>query len=608
MAATITPILQREGGRTARRWQTYALRTLYSGLLIAVLMIGMAAATYFANSGNYDPTDSAYLGRVLFGVFSVIQMLVAGIMAPLLTSRAIIDERIEGTLELLILTPIRASDVLFATVGSRIAMMLFIVLGTLPLQALITTLGGVSVREVVMSTIGNLVILLVLSTLGGFFGLFTKSPILALLASFAWCVPFFFFLPWLGAAITGSATTAAVFSPLFAQVADWWGVGMLITYLPMVWMTWWVGSRLFALKIANSSIRRIFSRQTWGSRPMTYLGIGVAIGLITLVPLGTCLSYNATAGNSIHPGISSWTNGALGRMILWVWLEALLILASWLFLRISMDLVDAIDSSLSSFGKGRARRKQSRGHRIGRNPVRWRELRTSSWGTMTLPLLIVWVLGLLLSAYSFIWLIPGGLVGLAVINGLLTLVLTVWLATGSVEQERRGKTFHLLAMTTMSSGKIFRGKWAGVLIPSLPFALLTPLLFFPGQVYLGNVVQDADVGSWIGWAAGVSVWMLIFWLFASLFAMWVAFRVKSPSSAYGVGAGLIAAIILVPTFFGWAFRSFWPIHTLMAVLMPAAVPNAGVGTVIASICLFFTAAALLMILLIRNVRHWGLNT
>ncbi|MFT7521514.1 MAG: ABC-type transport system involved in multi-copper enzyme maturation permease subunit, partial [Kiritimatiellia bacterium] len=222
--ASNSAVLWREIARTSRRWQTYLGRAAFSMALLGAILLGSYLSMEFRSV--QDQSQNAQLARYLFISITVFQMLISLVMAPMVSAKAIIEERLDGTLDLLVLTPITAMRLLTSKVLSRVLVLLLIVLGSLPLLAQVVTLGGVSVIEVVLATLGNLVMIVVLGTLGGWFGLFTKSPIIATLASAGWALLAFLGLPGIYAAMAVRWQATAMVSPFFASLGDWGGLAM----------------------------------------------------------------------------------------------------------------------------------------------------------------------------------------------------------------------------------------------------------------------------------------------------------------------------------------------------------------------------------------------
>ena len=306
-----------------------------------------------------------------------------------------------------------------------------------------------------------------------------------------------------------------------------------------------------------------------------------------------------------------WGFGGLGRGLILLWTHGLILLGTWFYLRLGMDLVDAFEGMLDQMGRDRARRRKSRGHRIWKNPVAWREARVSAWGRGGLPLLIGWGLVLFAIAQTGMWLLPGGLLTVGTANAAAAILLTVWLAAGSIEQERRGSTLSMVLVSRMSSWRIVFGKLLALSAPTLPVVMISiPLLLigFPqvdiwgawdrsdgGSVMAGSVVRGALTG----------VWLIAFWLAAALTSMWVALRVRNPSSSYGASVGVVASFVLIPTFLTWVLRDWWWAALPVRLIMPVTAPSAGPFEIILSTAALVVVSVVVFIVLSMRIRSWG---
>ena len=352
-------VLMREAARTSRRWQVYGARMGFSGALMALLLLGIWASINVATDllgGN--ATELSKLGRGLFVVFTILQTLLAVVMAPMMVSRAIIEERTDRTIELMVLTPIELRNLLVSKILSQILSILLIIIGALPILGMVLSLGGVGVDELVVITAGMVVTVVLMGVLGAFFSMFTESPLIATLASIIWAVALYMFMPLVHAALSGSFRVSAQFSPLFANAGNWWGLLILVSYIPVVWMILEMASRMFELKVSNAELRRYFAPQEW---MMRRVGISALIWLLTsviTVPAIIGLSWwSAAAFQFATPTMSSAQSmmgpaiaGGVGRVLSLLWVMYMGTLFTWAYLRLGMDLVDLFDGMVG--GKG----------------------------------------------------------------------------------------------------------------------------------------------------------------------------------------------------------------------------------------------------------------
>jgi ABC-type transport system involved in multi-copper enzyme maturation permease subunit len=599
-------VVWREVARSARRWQTYAARSGFSAVLLGVLVLGIWLATAASSVDWIQSTNAPWIGRALFITFTSIQVLVSLFMAPVVTARAVIEERVEGTLELLILTPLTTRTLLLGKVASRLLVLSMIVLGSLPLLALAVTLGGVAVTEVVLATLGNAVTLVVMGALGAFFALFTRSPLLAALAAAGWAFLAFLGLPAVFGLLIAQPAGAAQVSPFFASLGDWSGLVLPLMWAPTVVLVWLLGARMFELSAANAAVSRYFDPAVWASRSALWGFVAFVVASCTLLPVGVGLCWSTHDATSLG-GTAVF---AVGWVLAALWTQGLILLSTWLYLRLGMDLVDALERMLDGVGAQRSKLRINRAAGIGHNPVRWRETRSGAWGRGAVPVLAIWGLILLALLQSGLWIFPGGVLGLGIANAGLGIVLAVWIGVGSIEQERRGRSLDLLRVSTLTSRAIIGGKLAGLAVPSLPLVLFGGLLVFLGTPHaafftlFGASSIGLELVLMLVRGALSAAWLVGLWFVASTLGVVLALRMRNPASAYAMVGAILGSGILLPAFLSWTIQSRWlamPFRLLAAPFIPG---DAIVELIVATIGMGVLGVGLYAVAVAR-LRTWG---
>lgn len=583
-------VLLREAARTSRRWQTYAARAGFSGILLTVLLLGIWGAVSATRNAVVDVANLASLGRGLFVTFAVVQTLLALLLAPLVTAQAITEETDERTLEMLVLTRLVPEQILTAKILSRILVLVTVVCGALPVMALVVNLGGVSAVEVVSVTVHTLTTVVMMSVFGAFFALFTRSPTLATAASASYAVPFFALYPAVYVIATGNPMSAAHFSTFAAPVAtDWSALLPPLSYLPSVLLTLRLSAPLFQQKVSSASIQKAFSEQIWRSRTWASVLAGwFVVGVLTL-PWMAPLSY------LLHgdPGPGGWAWYAIGAF-LWAWFSVGAALGTWAFLRVAMDVVDGIDAVFSGstpLSGDRQRVSQP----VSDHPILWREARFRAWSATAVPMLMVWGFLLLGVFQTGWWIIPGGLLAVGVLNTLVAIGFSSWLATRSVAEERRRGTFELLLTTTLSSRAIVLGKLAGAVLPTAPLMALSAVLLVLGVPHLqlfsgGGMTTDLLFAGLLAFCWTVPVW----WL-AVVGSMALALRSSRPASAFGVVMVGILLVFGLPAILARIFPDTW-IEVVAGVVAPPLAGNLHPAVTLLS------AAALSLVVLALTAR------
>src|SRR5437899_7852607 len=140
----VLPVIERELRACARQPFTYYLRALgVAAVMVACFLFGM--------QHGFGPTlGSRLFSSLHFTLFCAIWLLV-----PPLTADCLSRERREGTLGLLFLTRLRATDITVAKGFAHGLRGLTLWFAVLPVAAIPLMLGGVVWQEIVMSACVN---------------------------------------------------------------------------------------------------------------------------------------------------------------------------------------------------------------------------------------------------------------------------------------------------------------------------------------------------------------------------------------------------------------------------------------------------------------------
>ena len=598
-------LLLRDATRASRRWQTYAARSAFSAILFGCVLAFIWVATH---NPLFDAANLGWAGRGLFIAFAVVQVALAATFAPFLVARAVIEEREEDTLDVLVLTRLRAPQILLAKVASRLLVLLTVILGALPVLGLVVSLGGVSVVEVVAVSVHAVTAVLVLGVMGGFFGIFTRSPVLATLAALSYAVPTFLLLPLFYATLAGDWTAMGHFSPLLGTTARSWAALLpLLSYLPVLAMVLVLGARCYELRVSSARLRHYFSPETWASRWVMWGTVALLGAGVTLVPAAALGSWYFSLGTTAPWALWEW-GGFLGsRAVLWTWTVGLLLLGTWLFLRVAMDMVMMTDDLLGPSGGRRA--EDRRPVAIWRNPVLWRELRGRGW-KVAAPAVGAWLLVLLGVFQMGLWVLPGGLLGVGALNAAAALVGTVWLATGTIEQERRTGSLEILLTTTLGARSILLGKGVGVAVPTFGVLLLSlPMLVLGAPHFHLYFASSSPDGFLLATLKGLVAfgWVAALWLFVLVGCLTLTLALRRPRAApalamVGLGLGLGIPAVLA------AFLRDVPLALApLRLAVPVLVARPDLLEILLSTALLLGASGFLFVLSCVKLRAWGLR-
>ncbi|MFT6159495.1 MAG: ABC-type transport system involved in multi-copper enzyme maturation permease subunit [Myxococcota bacterium] len=600
-------ILYRDAARASRRWQTYALRTAFSAALLAMVLASIWAVTNVSQVA-FDPSELGELGRYMFVAFAVIQVLLATLIAPFAVSQAIIEEREDATMDLLALTYLSPKQILGAKVTGRVLTLLTVILGALPVLGMVVSLGGVSVVEVIAVTSHAMLTVVLLGMLGGFFALFTRSPVLATLASIGYAVTAYLLMPLLYGLLVMDWRAFAHFSPLLGTTAqNWWAMLPILSYMPVVAVTFVLGARLFALRIARAQLRAYLSRELWGVWPIGILWAVIVITMMVILPPAVGGAWFAAVSSTATNGLPWYANMAImgvSRSIVWVWCVMVLVGCTWLYLRVGMDLVMMGDDLLSGRTSQAERKRRGKTVHVWNNPVMWRSIRPSAWKVI-LPAVTMWFLALLGVFQTGFWIVPGGLLTIGALNAAAAFVLTLWMASSAIDVERRSGTLQILLTTTLPSWRIISGKFAGIAAPSFTLLAVSFPLIIVGVPHLQLVTRGRSMESAMVVAFLACFWVIAQWMWVIAMTLFLAMRLHNPRAAQPVALGFMSATLFIPPVICLLLTPYPWLSIPFRLVVPVLVATPTWWEVTLSASAWFSMAVMLLLFMALRLRKWG---
>jgi hypothetical protein len=143
MGLVPSPVFVYEWITSTRRWQVYALRSLFVlGLLVATMLIGLSREAV-ESGGPARLRALAEVGERLFVAVVGTQLTLVLLAAPAATAGAICLDRSRGTLTHLLVTDLSDREIVLGKLAARLVPVLVMIAATLPVMALLTLLGGV---------------------------------------------------------------------------------------------------------------------------------------------------------------------------------------------------------------------------------------------------------------------------------------------------------------------------------------------------------------------------------------------------------------------------------------------------------------------------------
>ncbi|MGC8640771.1 MAG: ABC transporter permease subunit [Isosphaeraceae bacterium] len=218
------PVFAFESLAAARRWQVYALRSIYVALLLAGLTLTWGPSEQTIHS----LAEAARIGQALLYTVIVVQLAVVLLAAPAATAGAICVDKARGTLHHAFVTDLTSREIVLGKLGARLAPILSLLAIGLPVLALGSFLGGIDLEAALGAELVTAGTAILCCTLAFLASVWARKPHQALLFSYAlvgiW-VGFIFFaiaVFRLGSPTTASEWFLCLSNPFFAALQPNW--------------------------------------------------------------------------------------------------------------------------------------------------------------------------------------------------------------------------------------------------------------------------------------------------------------------------------------------------------------------------------------------------
>jgi ABC-type transport system involved in multi-copper enzyme maturation permease subunit len=181
------PVFAYEWISLSRRWQWYALRSLFAGLLLIALLVILSNS--FVPNGGMTFHDLAKLGGSFYIALIGTQLTLVLLAAPAATAGSICLDRASGKLTHLLVTDLSDTEIVLGKLASRLVPVLGLVACALPLMAIMTLLGGVDPDALFGGFLVTVGVALLGCSLAFVFSLWAKKTHEALLGTYAvWAI------------------------------------------------------------------------------------------------------------------------------------------------------------------------------------------------------------------------------------------------------------------------------------------------------------------------------------------------------------------------------------------------------------------------------------
>ena len=158
MFQKVNPIIIREMRGRMRGWRAFVVLTLHlvvlsflAGTVYSIIYATSASSGYNLTSPNiqYGPV----IGQAIFSSTVFLLLFITSFISPSFTAGAIAGEKERKTYEILLITPMRARQIVAGKLGSVFLFLLLLILASLPVQSLAFLFGGVALTEVLIAAL-----------------------------------------------------------------------------------------------------------------------------------------------------------------------------------------------------------------------------------------------------------------------------------------------------------------------------------------------------------------------------------------------------------------------------------------------------------------------
>jgi ABC-type transport system involved in multi-copper enzyme maturation permease subunit len=177
------PVFAFEWIALSRRWQWYAMRSLFAGMLLAALLVILSNSPIPSTGMSFR--ELAKLGEAFYIAVIGTQLTLVLLAAPAAAAGSICLDRASGKLTHMLVTDLSDSEIVLGKLASRLVPVLGLVACALPLLAILTLLGGVDPDALLGAFLVTIGVAVLGCSLALFFSLWAKKTHEALMGTYA---------------------------------------------------------------------------------------------------------------------------------------------------------------------------------------------------------------------------------------------------------------------------------------------------------------------------------------------------------------------------------------------------------------------------------------
>ncbi len=225
------PVVLKEMRSRMRGLRAFLVLLAYLILLsiaISLVYLAFAASSNIATTSSTDTQQA--MGKTIFGVVVLMELIVVTMISPALTAGAIASERERQTFDLLCTTLLSARDLVIGKLTSAMSFVLLLILAAIPLQSMAFLFGGVELSEILISIIVLIVSALAFNTIGLFFSSFIRRTLVSTVVSYIASIMLIFGLPFLLFVLLIFADLPGYYYNNTSSGFDWEVIAQVIIY------------------------------------------------------------------------------------------------------------------------------------------------------------------------------------------------------------------------------------------------------------------------------------------------------------------------------------------------------------------------------------------
>lgn len=176
------PIIRSEMKTRMRTWKTPIGMIVYLGILMAYLLLFVGISSI--NTYYTDFTDYSTIGLTIFYSISIVQFFIIILIGPASTAGAISSEREKQTFDLLLVTQMTPTEIIFGKLISSIMWIFALCFATVPLYSIAFLYGGVNPIAVIYVILFYILISLFAGSIGIFYSTIFKKTVTSSIMSY----------------------------------------------------------------------------------------------------------------------------------------------------------------------------------------------------------------------------------------------------------------------------------------------------------------------------------------------------------------------------------------------------------------------------------------